>query len=173
MNRLTTRLSVATAGLAACAVVLTGCSSGQITQTSSQESAVNGNSVNLTTIALRNVHLQASQSGDALQPGRTVPLVFVAANTSPDANDKLVAITSDFGDVKITGDTSLPAGGALVFNAPGGEAAPMASTVPNAAEVALTKPISNGLNYNFTFVFEKAGKATVAVPISAGEVSRS
>jgi hypothetical protein len=36
------------------------------------------------------------------------------------------------------------------------------------ATVALTKPITNGLTYNFTFNFEKAGQASVMVPISAG-----
>jgi hypothetical protein len=31
-------------------------------------------------IALRNVHLMAEQTSDFLQPGATVPLLFVAAN---------------------------------------------------------------------------------------------
>ena len=84
MNRLTTRLTAAAAGLAACGLVLTGCSSGQISQTASQESAVNGTSANLKNIALRNVHLQTAQTGDFVQPGTVVPLVLVAANNSPD-----------------------------------------------------------------------------------------
>lgn len=33
----------------------------------------------------------------------------------------------------------------------------------------LSKPVTNGLTYDFTFTFEKAGETTVAVPISAGE----
>ena len=173
MNRLTTRFSVATAALVACGVILTGCSSGQITQTSSQESAVNGTSANLEDIALRNIHLQAVQTGEALQAGRTVPLAFVIANSSPDTADKLVSITSDVGEVKITGDSGIPASGALIVDAPEAAADPMGSTTPTTAEVMLTKPISNGLTYKFTFAFEKAGKATVAVPISAGESPRS
>ena len=64
--------------------------SGQISQTASQESAVNGSTANVKNIALRNVHIQAVQSGDYLKPGRTVQLIFVAANNSPDTNDKLV-----------------------------------------------------------------------------------
>jgi hypothetical protein len=32
----------------------------------------------------------------------------------------------------------------------------------------LAKPITNGLTYPFTFTFEKAGQASVMVPISAG-----
>lgn len=173
MNRLTTRICAATAGLAAFGVILTGCSSGQITQTSSQESAVNGSSANLKDIALRNVHLQAVQTSDALQPGTTVPLVFVAANNSPDTVDKLVSITSDVGEVKIAGDPTLGANGALIVNPASGEPVAMGSVIPTTASVLLSQPVSNGLTYNFTFTFEKAGKATVAVPISAGEAPRS
>ena len=40
------------------------------------------------------------------------------------------------------------------------------------ATVALTKPITNGPNYDFTFNFEKAGSVSVAVPISAPESPR-
>ena len=95
MNRMTNRLVVATAGLAAGALLVTGCSSGQISQTANQESAVNGNTANVKNIALRNVHIQAVQTGDYLKPGRTVQLIFVAANDSPDINDKLVGVSSD------------------------------------------------------------------------------
>ncbi len=58
---------------------------------------------------------------------------------------------------------------------PDGQIAPLESAEKaDAAEamVALSKPITNGLTYNFTFDFEKAGETTVAVPISAGEAPR-
>ena len=173
MNRLTTRICAATAGLAACGVILTGCSSGQITQTSTQESGVNGMSATIKNIALRNVHLKASQTSDFLKPGRTVPLVFVAANDSADFSDRLLAVTSDVGEVNLTGDTTIPANGALIVGGSGDDVTAMGSATPAAtrvgADVTLAHPITNGLNYKFTFEFEKAGKATVAVPISAGE----
>ena len=162
MNRLTNRLTAVTAGLAACGLLLTGCGAGQISQTAGQEAAVNGMSANLKDIALRNVHLQATQTGDFLQPGRIVPLVFVAANNSPDVDDKLVGITSDVGNVALTGDSSIAAGSALVAGTSG----------PQTAQVTLTKPITNGLSYNFTFDFEQAGRTTVAVPIAAGDPAR-
>lgn len=168
MNRLSNRLVAASAGLVACGLALTGCGAGQISQTATQEAAVNGNSANVKNIALRNVHIQAEQSSDFLQPGKTVPLVFLAANNSPDVDDKLVAITSETGTVALTGDGSVPAGEALVVSAPGA-AEPMGSAKPQTAVVTLSKPITNGLTYNFTFDFEKAGKTTVAVPIAAGE----
>lgn len=169
MNRLKNRVFVASASLAACGLILTGCGAGQISQTADQESAVNGTSANAKDIALRNVHLLAVQSGDSLQPGRTVPLLFVAANNSPDVNDKLVGITSDVGTVAITGDGAIPAGAALVVGSPVGQTEAMGSAMPTMAEVTLSKPITNGLTYNFTFAFDKAGQVTVAVPISAGD----
>ena len=173
VNRSMNRLGAATAALAACGLVLTGCGTGQVTQTSSQESGVNGNAANLKDIALRNVHLQAVQTGDFLKPGTAVELMFVAANNSPDVNDTLRSISSEVGTVTLTGSGAVPAGGALIVGSPDGQVVTQAgSEKPATAEVVLDAPITNGLAYNFTFDFEKAGKATVAVPISAGESDR-
>ncbi len=171
MTRFSNRLFAASAGVAACGLILTGCGAGQISQTATQEAAVNGTSATVKNIVLRNVHLQATQTGDFLQPGTTVPLLFVAANNSPDVNDKLLGITSEVGTVSLSGDGSIPAGRALVVAAKG-EAQAMGSAQADAAEVTLSKPITNGLAYKFTFNFEKAGQTTVAVPISAGEGER-
>lgn len=171
MNRFSNRLVAASAGLAACGFILSGCGSGQISQVADQESAVNGMSANAKDIALRNIHLLASQTGDFLQPGAVVPLAFVAANNSADVDDKLVSITSDYGTVALSGAAAIPAGQALVV-APKGQTEAMGSAAPAGADVTLTKPITNGLSYPFTFTFEKAGSTTVAVPISAGEGER-
>lgn len=170
MNRLTTRFVAASAGLAACGLILTGCGSGQISQVADQESAVNGMAADAKDIALRNIHLMATQSGGFLEPGTVVPLVFVAANNSTDVDDKLVGITSDYGTVALSGATAIPAGRALVV-APKDQTEAMGSAAPSGAAVTLTKPITNGLSYPFTFTFEKAGSTTVSVPISAGEVA--
>ena len=174
MNRSTNRLRVAAAGLAACGLILTGCGAGQISQTATQESAVNGTSANIKEIALRNVHLQAVQRSDFLQPGTAVQLMFVAANNSPDIDDRLLAVSSEVGPVELTGSGEIPARGSLVVGSPDGqiEAAAMGSVTPTTAEVTLSKPITNGLTYNFTFDLGKAGTATVAVPISAGSADR-
>ena len=179
MDRFKPRSSAVAAGLAACGlaatVALSGCGVGQVSQMATQEPAVNGTSGNLGPISLRNVHLRAAQSTDYVQPGRDVELLFVAVNSSPDVNDKLVSITSDVGNVTLTGDTSIPANGVLTVGEPDGQIAPLeAAENADAAEaaVALSKPITNGLTYNFTFDFEKAGDITVTVPISAGEAPR-
>jgi copper(I)-binding protein len=154
------------------AALLSGCGAGQISQMSTQEPAVNGNKVTLNNVALRDVRMQAAQTGDFLQPGRTVDLVLVAVNQSPDVADRLVGVTSDIGTVTVSGDARLPAGGMLFIGLPeGGKVAPGtvgSNNVAAKATVNLAKPITNGLTYNFTFNFEKAGQASVMVPISAG-----
>ncbi len=179
MNPLERRTSVITAAMATAAlglsVALSGCGAGQVSQTATQEAAVNGTSGKAGPIALRNVHLRALQTGDYVQPGRDVELIFTAANTSADVNDKLLRITSDVGTVTLTGDGALPANGVLVVGTPDGQTTPLQNVEPaDAAEakVALNKPVTNGLTYNFTFTFEKAGEATIPVPISAGESPR-
>jgi copper(I)-binding protein len=169
---LTVRL--AACGLAA-AVALSGCGAGQVTQTSTQEPGVNGTLATVGPISLRNIHLRAPQTSDYVRAGHQAELLFVAVNGSPDVNDKLVSITSDIGSVSLTGDTSVPANGVLVVGEPDGQIAPLESAEKAdtaKAEIALSKPITNGLTYNITFDFDKAGKTTVAVPISAGEAPR-
>ena len=179
MDRFKPRTSAVAAGLAACGlaatVALSGCSAGQVSQMATQEPAVNGTSVNVGPISLRNVHLRAAQSTDYVQPGRDVELLFVAVSSSPDVNDKLVSITSDVGKVTLTGDTSVPANGVLAVGVPDGQIAPLESSEradAAKAAVALSQPITNGLTYKFTFDFEKAGETTLSVPISAGEAPR-
>ncbi len=172
MNRVKIRLRVAIVGLIALlATALSSCGTGQISQTATQEPAVNGNRVTFNNVALRDIRIQAAQTGDFLQPGRTVDLVLVAVNQSPDITDRLVNITSDIGTVAVSGDARLPAGGKLFIGAPEGQRVapgPLESNTAAKATVNLTKPITNGLTYNFTFNFEKAGQASVMVPISAG-----
>ncbi len=178
MNRFKTSLAVrlparaALVGVATLiAAVLTGCGAGQISQMATQEPAVNGNKVSFNNVALRDVRIQATQTGDYLRPGKTVDLVLVAVNQSPDVADRLLGITTDIGTVTVNGDTHLPASGMLFIGAPEGQnvaPGPLNSNSAAKASVSLAKPITNGLAYNFTFTFEKAGQASVLVPISAG-----
>jgi copper(I)-binding protein len=175
-SRRSARVAALAAGGLIGAVALAGCSAGQVSQTSMQQSAVDGNQAVINNVALRNVRIQALQTGDFLRPGATVDLVLVVINQSPDVTDKLVGITTDIGKVTVTGDPTLPAGGTLFVGAPNGQNQKAVDAVEDAAAVkatvALAKPITNGPNYNFTFDFEKAGSVSVAVPISAPEGPR-
>jgi copper(I)-binding protein len=169
--RLPIRVSALVALAAVIATVLSGCSAGQVAQTAMQEPAVNGNKVTINNVALRDIRIQAAQSGDFIQPGKAVELVLVAVNQSPDVSDRLVGITSDIGMVTLTGDARLPASGMLFVGTPDGQIVapgPLQSNPTTKASIVLNKPISNGLTYNFTFNFEKAGQGSVMVPISAG-----
>jgi copper(I)-binding protein len=175
-RRRSARVAMLAAGGLIGAVTLTGCSAGQVAQTAMQQSAVDGNQAVINNVALRNVRIQALQTGDFLRPGATVDLVLVVINQSPDVTDKLVGITTDIGKVTVTGDPTLPAGGTLFVGAPNGQDKKAVDAVEDAdsvkATVTLAKPITNGPNYKFTFDFEKAGSVSVAVPISAPEGPR-
>jgi copper(I)-binding protein len=179
---LSTSRSAATA-LAACGLAatlaLSGCGAGQISQSANQQPAVNGTLTWVgdptTGIALRNVHLRAPQTGDYVQPGSEAELLFVAVNESADKPDRLVSITSPVGTVTLTGDVRVRPGGTLIVGTPDGAPSPLGATEGAdtvEATVALVKPISNGLNYPFTFTFERSGQKEVEVPISAGEAPR-
>jgi hypothetical protein len=153
---------------------LAGCSAGQISQVATQAAAVNGTTGSVNNVTLRNVHMQAVETGNALEPGASVDFLFSASNLSPDSADKLVGITSDIGAVTVTGNTELPPSGVLIVGVPDG-VSPLSSLEGASAadaSVALTKPIRNGLTYDFTFTFAKAGQTTVSVPISAGSAPR-
>ena len=102
-NRHSTRVAALAAGGLVGAVALAGCSAGQLSQTASQESAVDGNHADINNVALRNVRIQAQQNTDFLRPGATVDLVLVVVNQSPDVADKLVGISTDIGKVTVTG----------------------------------------------------------------------
>jgi hypothetical protein len=179
VNRIKSHSSAVSVALAACglaaAATLSGCSAGQVAQTASQHPAINGTSATLGTISLRNVHLRAPQQSDYVKPGSEVELLFVASNDSPDSADKLTSITSEFGTVSLSGDTKLPAADVLIVGEPDGQVAALEATEKSdvaKAMVDISKPITNGLTYDFTFNFEKAGQTTVPVPISAGESPR-
>ncbi len=174
VNKPFARLALAVGGVLA-ATALVGCGAGQISQVATQLPAINGSAGGVENITLRNVHIQAVQEGDALQPGTTVDLIFTATNQSPDSADRLVGITSDVGTVTLAGNTEIPAGGLLEVGLPDGveELAALPERAEGAeAMVALSEPIRNGLTYPFTFTFERAGDTVLQVPISAGNAAR-
>ena len=113
-----------------------------------------------------------SRTRDFLHPGTTVDLVLVVVNQSPDVTDKLVGISTDIGKVTVTGDPDF-AGRWNAVRRYAERSEPESRRRRRGrrhrqGDGALTKPITNGLNYNFTFDFEKAGSVSLPVPISAG-----
>ncbi|WP_406815761.1 hypothetical protein [Mycobacterium sp. M23085] len=166
-----TRVTAAACVLIAVAAV-SGCGAGQLSQTAAMEPAVNGSMATLNNIALRNIRIRAKQTSYAVRPGMAVDLALVAANQSPDTADALVAVTSEVGAVTVVGNTAIPAGGILIVDNPDRvDAGALAAVKPAniaTATVILTKAISSGLTYEFTFQFRRVGEVSVRVPVSAG-----
>jgi hypothetical protein len=154
------------------AAALGGCSAGQHSQTATMAPDVNGAMADSSHIALRNIRIRAEQTSYAVRPGETVELVLVATNQSPVTADAVVAVTSDIGVVAVVGNTAIPAGGLLIVDSPdrvvhAGALAAVKPAHTATATVILTKPISSGLHYQFTFRFTHAGDTTVGVPVSS------
>jgi hypothetical protein len=154
------------------AAALGGCSAGQQSQTAAMAPDVNGSMANLSHIALRNIRIRAEQTRYPMQPGDTVGLALVATNQSSVTADEVMAVTSDIGVITVLGNTAVPAGGLLIIDSPDrvAHAGALAAVKPAhtaTATVTLTKPISSGLHYQFTFRFAHAGDTTVGVPVSA------
>ncbi len=103
------RRMVTVAALAAAAgIALTGCSAGQHTQTSSQAAAINGNHANVGDIALRNVHIVYPEATAEHDKGGKAVIALSIVNNSELVTDELTSVSTDLGQIKITG----PAGDA-------------------------------------------------------------
>ncbi|MET0900486.1 MAG: hypothetical protein ABWY45_21440 [Mycobacterium sp.] len=172
-GRAATRVGLAVCGLFV-ATAIAGCGAGQISQVATQAPAVNGTGGVVEQIALRNVHLQAEQTTAEVAPGTDVELIFSATNQSPEADDRLLRVTTEVGTVTLSGDTVVPANGLLEVGVPDGveELAAVEDVKGAEATLVLSEPISNGLTYPITFTFENAGDKTLDVPISAGNSPR-
>lgn len=173
------RRAVTVAALAAGAVLaLSGCGAGQISQTASQAAAVNGNSANVGSIALRDVRflIPATEEFNNAKGGKAV-LAFSAINLSDKKVDELVSITTDLGQVKIADKFSIAPQTTVVADKPTAKdaAEPAADKTgdPNAKPVlievdGLTKDVTPGLTYPLTFVFKEGGTVVVNTPVDAG-----
>lgn len=168
-------LTVAVRIVACCAaaLALVGCGAGQITQTDSQVSAVDGASGNVgNAIALRDVLILYPHNQQGTYPaGSAVPVVLTIINQG-NSTDELIAVTSPAaGQALVLGTTQIPPGttvtstaGAVPVN---GE--PTSPLVGGELRVVLitTRPLHAGLNTPVTFQFRNAGKVTLPVPMAA------
>jgi copper(I)-binding protein len=176
-------LSVAARRMACCAAVLAlvGCSAGQITQTDSQVSAVNGANGNVgSTIALRDVLIPYPSSPDGTyRAGSTVPVLLTIINQGTSA-DQLIGVASPAaGQAVVLGTTQIPPGTNVISTAGTAPAPgePVSPLVVGELRIVLTTtaPLRAGLNIPVTFQFRNAGKLTLPVPMAAppGQPSNS
>lgn len=121
------------------ALVLAGCGAGQITQTDTQQPAVNGTYAQVKTIVLRNVAVQYPAQGPGYAAGSPAPLTLTVINQGQ-KDDKLVSVTSEgsSGPAQISGDTAIVAGHSLVI----GPADAVEQGAPAQSESANSTPAS-------------------------------
>ncbi len=161
-------LTIAARIVACCAaaLALAGCGAGQLAQTSSEVSAVDGTSGNVGHfIALRNVLLPYPPSQTGTYPaGSTVPVVLTIVNQG-DQPAELVAVTSPAGQVQVLGATQIPGGSKVISTA--GSAGPTSPLVVGELRIVLTitQPLHAGLATPITFRFRNAGAVTLPVPM--------
>ncbi|MFF0611455.1 hypothetical protein ACFYUD_22610 [Nocardia tengchongensis] len=184
------RRAVTVAALAAGAVLaLSGCGAGQVSQTATQVAAVNGNSANVGTIALRDVRflLPQGEEFNNTKGGKAV-LAFTAVNMSDSKTDELVSISTDLGQVKLAEKIEIKPSSAVVADKPTAKDSATAAAVheqnagqpasdkvadPNAKPVlievtGLAKDVNPGLTYPLTFNFKEGGTVVVTTPVDAG-----
>ena len=119
------------------------------------------------------IRIRAELTGYAVQPGNSVDLALVATNQSPVTEDTLVAVTSGIGEITLVGNTEIPTTGILIIDSTDRARAGALATVKPvntaSATAKLSKPISAGLVYDFTFRFARAGETTVGLPVVSAD----
>lgn len=154
MHRLLSRLGPACVVLA----VLTGCSAGQIAQTASSVSTVDGTTANVGTIALRDIALAYPEEG-VWQPGDDVRLEFVAVNGAPLDSDSLVSVSSPVFGGDSAGASDLP------VELPASTDVSFYGSGVRLELTGLTESLRPTVRVPVTFTFQVAGEVTVSVPV--------
>lgn len=170
------------------AALLTACGSGQITQTDTQQPAINGANGQIGAIAVRDAQLAYPPNPEGVYtPGATVPLWVSIVNTGV-SDDQLVQVTSPAAiEVTIDGSTTtgkaIPGGttvasgfdvdGVASANSASSQIAPSVNGAPIPVRILLVgiksingQPLRAGLTIPVTFVFAHAGQVTLNVPIA-------
>ncbi|MBA3292569.1 MAG: copper chaperone PCu(A)C [Geodermatophilaceae bacterium] len=165
MSRLPRKIPLLGAVAMAAVAAVTGCSAGQVTQTSTQVATVNGSSANVGQLALRDIRI-LYPSGGTYAEGSTAQLVLAVANQGL-AEDTLIEVTGEFFDdaavpTDDAGDEAsveveVPAQGILQFGT---------TEFPSIELSDLSEEISVSEIVSLTFVFEQAGEVTVEVPVA-------
>lgn len=172
------------------ALVLAGCGAGQLTQTDSQQPAVNGTYAQVKTIVLRDAAVQYPTSGPGYPAGATPSLTLTVVNTGTQ-DDSLVSVTTEDGtQATVSGSKAVVAAHSLVIGpddavestnevqttppsstsgAPSSTGTPTgtsssSSATATATATATTTPEAPTSSASPTGAPEKVGQATVKLP---------
>ncbi|WIX86207.1 hypothetical protein [Amycolatopsis sp. DG1A-15b] len=131
------------------ALALAGCGAGQITQTDSQQPAVNGTHAQVKTIDLRNAAVRYPTSGPGYAAGATPALTLTIVNRGAQ-DDSLVSVTTEDGTQgTIEGSKTVVAMHSLVIGPDDAaestnEVQPTSSGAPSAPSSSPSTPTSGG-----------------------------
>lgn len=159
------RRMVGMAGMVGTALLVAGCGAGQITQTDTQEAAVNGASASVKTIEVRNAELAHPEGVEpsAYLKGSDAEVVMSIVNSGEKA-DQLVSVRSDAAeDATISGSKSVPADSTLSV----GPDEPQAGKQLHAEVVlnGLKREVRPGQDVAATLTFRDAGTVDVHLPV--------
>lgn len=150
--------------------LLTGCGTGQITQTSTEQSAVNGYQGTAGDVAVRNATIAYAGKGNGpvYRAGQSAQLNLTLVNTGATA-DKLVSVSSPWAaSVQVQqGDGTIPAGRAVqVGNGDSGaDAAALADRTISITLTGIKGDMTAGPNYPVIFTFQRGGVLNAQLPI--------
>ncbi|MGW4060206.1 hypothetical protein ACWEGE_18115 [Amycolatopsis sp. NPDC004747] len=168
------------------ALVLAGCGAGQITQTDTQQPAVNGTHAQVKTIDLRNAAVQYPTSGPGYAAGSTPALTLTIVNRGAQ-DDSLVSVTTeDGGKATIEGSRTIVAMHSLVIGpddavestnevqsttsgAPSSSSAPTSSSTPTGSSSASNSPG----NLTATATSEVPSSGPAATPTAPEKVGQA
>ncbi|QUQ69615.1 hypothetical protein [Kutzneria sp. CA-103260] len=129
------RLLPAVLGIGA-AILVSGCSAGQITQTDTQVPAINGSMGTVKQIAVRDAQLAFPTAKRFYGRGDNAAVIVTIAN-SGQATDKLTGVSSpQFGSGQIIGDATIPGFHAIAASATA--VSPLATTTATSAPATST-----------------------------------
>lgn len=149
---------------------LSGCGAGQVSQTASQSSAVNGYSGQVGSVLVRDASIAFAGQANAAaiyRAGGTAPLDMTLVNqgTQP---DKLISAASPVaGSVQVQGDASIGADQTISVgntDTPGDASSLSARTI-KVTLTGLKQDITAGANYPVQLTFQRAGTLTARLPV--------
>lgn len=182
------RMPLALAALG-CALVLTACSAGKVTQTDSQVAAVSGANGDAGPIAVRDATLAWPEDAEPAGPapyeeGDDAPLLLTIVNGGGVA-DKLVSVTSPAAaEVTVDGPATIAAGTSVTSSSEAANPAGDAIALPRPGGVGeqgdelsimltdLARALRPGLPTEVTLLFRDSGQITLQVPVAAPDAPR-
>lgn len=160
---------------AAAALVVAGCSAGQITQTDTQLAAVNGEQGAVGPMRISNAALAYPTEGGFWAEGSDVPLSMSIANNGGADDEVQLVSTAQAAEVQIKGDKAVAALRALTVGGAPAESFGEEQAAADSGEVGNATMVLKDIKQNLfpgqvvflTVTFRDAGTVKLRVPIAA------